>query len=145
MGAGRSAGGPYGTPASGSACAPCRQRRASIRTMSTVATPSTAYTTITAVRVSMTPPLVVAACAVVISWYTTHGWRPTSVTIQPHSIATSAAGPQAIPSHQNHDCRGRPRRRRHTSRAHSPAASSKNASPTIASKDRWIRVSAGGR
>ena len=34
--------------------------------MITVATPSTAYTTITAVRLSMTPPLVVAACEVVV-------------------------------------------------------------------------------
>ena len=113
--------------------------------MSTVAAPSTAYTTITAVRLSMTPPLVVAAAEVVMSWYTTHGWRPTSVTIQPHSIAASAAGPQSTASHQNHDCRGRPRRRRHTHRAHSPARSSTKASPTMASKDRWISVSAGGR
>ena len=113
--------------------------------MITVATPSTAYTMITAVRVPMTPPLVVAAWAVVMSWYTTHGWRPTSVTIQPHSIATSAAGPQSTASHQNQVCVGRPWRRRRTHRAHSPASSSRNASPTMASKDRWIRVSAGGR
>ena len=94
----------------------------------------------------MTPPLVVAACAVVMSWYTTHGWRPTSVTIQPHSIATSAAGPQSDPEPPEPGLPGQaaappPRPAAPTV----PPASSTNASPTMASKDRWIRVSAGGR
>src|ERR1700753_2350850 len=53
----------------------------------------------------MTPPLVVAACDVVMSLYTTHGWRPTSVTIQPPSPAPRRAparghDPAALHGHQ---------------------------------------------
>jgi hypothetical protein len=79
-----------------------------------VATPSTAYMTMIRVRLVSTPPLVVAASAVGRSWYTTQGWRPTSVTIQPHSIATIAASPLTAPAAQNSRWGGSRRRRHHS-------------------------------
>ena len=45
-----------------------RQRRASIRKISTVEIPRTAYKATMALSVATTPPLVVAAAAVVCSW-----------------------------------------------------------------------------
>src|SRR5580693_4431328 len=96
-------------------------------------------------RLASTPPLRVAAAAVVCSWYTTHGWRPTSVTTQPHSMATIAARPLTAPSSQNSRCDGSRRCRHHAYSAHSPASNSKNPRPTMASKHRWISHTTGGR
>ena len=63
-------------------------------------------------KLARTPPLVVAGWAVVCSPYTTHGWRPSSVTTQPRSIATTAASPLTAPAVQN-SCGSGQRRRRH--------------------------------
>ena len=99
----------------------------------------------TRVRLASTPPLVVAAAAVVCSRYTTHGCRPTSVTTQPHSMATIAATPLTVPAAQNTRCAGSRRRRHHSNSAHSPRSRSRNPSPTMTSKHRWISHTAGGR
>ena len=113
--------------------------------MTMVAAPSTAYPTMTNVRLAMTPPLAVAAAAVVCSRYTTHGCRPTSVTTQPHSMATTAATPLTAPAAQNSRCRGSRRRRHHSNSAHSPSSSSRVPSPTMTSKHKWMSHTAGGR
>jgi len=82
---------------------------------------------------------------VVCSPYTTHGWRPSSVTTQPHSMATIAASPLTAPSSQNSSGRGHRRRRHPVQAAHSPTSSRRDPRPTMTSKLRWISHTTGGR
>jgi len=88
-----------------------RQRRAIVRSTDTVAIANAAYRTSTAENVIHTPLAPVTASLVRITSYTTHGWRPTSVTIQPHSSATTAATPDAATDRRNQRDRGMSRRR----------------------------------
>ena len=57
---------------------------------------------------SPTPGRVVTASAVRITPCTIHGWRPTSVTIHPVSMATNAAGPATPAARRNHSPVGQP-------------------------------------
>ena len=92
-----------------------------------------------------TPLAPVTASSVRITSYTTHGWRPTSVTIQPHSSATIAATPETATARRNQGVFGMSRRRHHAMPNHSPSPISTVQIPTIASKAQCSSVFAGGR
>src|SRR3954454_24897597 len=76
---------------------------------------------------------------------TIHGWRPASVTIHPHSRATTAATPETAVARRNQrDCgksflRHQPMPSQRASRIRTEQM------PTISSKAKWSIVLAGGR
>src|SRR5262245_12740671 len=76
---------------------------------------------------------------------TTHGWRPTSVTIQPDSSATTAEMPDTATARRNQGVRGMSRRRHHAHASHRPRAISAVQMPTMVSNAQWSIVLAGGR
>ena len=77
--------------------------------------------------------------------FTTHGWRPTSVTIQPHSSAITDAMPDTATARRNHGVRGMSRFLHHAIRSHSPSAMSALQTPTIVSNAQCSIVLNGGR
>jgi len=64
-----------------------------------------------------------------ITSYTIHGWRPTSVVIQPAISATTDSGPAATTAASTH--RGSPRRRNRRYRYTSASRASSVPIPTI--------------
>ena len=66
--------------------------------------------------------------------YTIHGWRPTSVVVQPASMAIAAPTPARLAARRNHGERGRSRRRHQASSAQAPSSTSAVPMPTIRSK-----------
>src|SRR5438105_3911878 len=101
-----------------------------------------------AASVPGTPLAVVAAWLVVSTWYTVQGCLPTSVTVQPHSMASTVAAPDRAPPTRNtvpSRPRGRSRRCHQYSASHTPHSSISVPTPTIRSKDRWSSVGIGGR
>ncbi len=67
------------------------------------------------------------------------------MTIQPHQRATIAATPETATARRNQGVRGMSRRRHQTKASQAARPSSALPIPTIASKERWSRVLAGGR
>ena len=94
---------------------------------------------------SQTPLAPVTASSVRITPWTIQGWRPTSVTIQPHSIATIAAIPETATARRNHGVFGMSVRRHQTNPNQAPSAISAVPIPTIVSNDQCSMVLAGGR
>ena len=76
---------------------------------------------------------------------TIHGWRPTSVTIQPHSSATIAATPERAHARRNHFVFGMSRRLHQTNPNQAPRPINTVQIPTIVSKLQCSIVFAGGR
>jgi hypothetical protein len=97
------------------------------------------------VNVIQTPFACVTASDVRMTLYTIHGWRPTSVTIQPHSSATTDATPDmAVARRNQRDC-GKSFLRHQPIPSQSARRMSALQIPTIASKDKCSSVFAGGR
>jgi hypothetical protein len=71
----------------------------------------------------------VTACETRCTWYTIHGWRPTSVVIHPAISATTESGPAATTAHRTG--RGRPRRRHRRNRYTRPSSASSVPIPTM--------------
>jgi hypothetical protein len=71
----------------------------------------------------------VTACGTRCTSYTIHGWRPTSVVIQPAISATTDSGPAASTAHST--SLGRPRRRNRRYRYTSPSSASSVPMPTM--------------
>jgi len=98
----------------------------------------------TAANETWTPGALVTASAVRSTRYTIHGCRPTSVTIQPASRATTAAIPVSAAARRNQRDLARSRRRTASAAAQAATTTSSVPSPTIVSQARWTTV-AGGR
>src|SRR5262245_32964453 len=116
-----------------------------VRRITAVATPNAVYRTSAAEKVTQTPLAPVTASLVRMTSYTTHGWRPTSVTIQPDSRATTAATPETATARRNHGVRGMSRRRHHAHASHRRRTISALQIPTMVSNAQWSIVLAGGR
>jgi hypothetical protein len=71
----------------------------------------------------------VTACETRCTSYTIHGWRPTSVVIQPAISATTDSGPAASTAHSTG--RGRPRFLNRRYRYRSPSSASSVPMPTM--------------
>ena len=71
----------------------------------------------------------VTACDTRITLYTIHGWRPTSVVIQPAISATTDSGPAATTAASTQ--RGTARRRNRRYSQTSPSKASRVPMPTI--------------
>src|SRR4051812_6575971 len=87
--------------------------------------------------VSHTPPLVVAASGTFKYPDTTQGWRPTSVTTQPASMAMTEATPATALARRNHFVLGRSRRKSQEIANQAASNSNRVAIPTIRSHARW--------
>ncbi len=94
---------------------------------------------------TQTPLAPVTASSVRITPLTIQGWRPTSVTIQPASMATIVATPEIATARRNHGVCGMSRFRHQTKPNQSPSAISAEPMPTMVSNARCSRVLAGGR
>ncbi len=94
---------------------------------------------------SQTPLAPVIASSVRMIPWTIHGWRPTSVTIQPASMAMIASTPETATMRRNHTVWGKSRFRHQEIPSQIPRRIIPVPIPTIASKDRCRSVFAGGR
>ncbi len=94
---------------------------------------------------SQTPLAPVIASSVRMIPWTIHGWRPTSVTIQPASMAMIASTPETATMRRNHTVWGKSRFRHQEIPNQSPRKIIPVPIPTIASKARCRSVFAGGR
>src|SRR3954451_18856411 len=98
-----------------------------------------------ATNVTHTPLAFVTASLVRRIPLTTHGCRPTSVTIHPHSSATTAETPETATARRNHLVLGMSRFRHQTNASQAPSAMSAVQIPIIVSKAQCSIVLAGGR
>src|SRR3954470_15786674 len=99
----------------------------------------------TSENVTQIPPDWVTASEVRMIWETIHGWRPTSVMIQPHSSATIADTPESAQARRNHFVCGMSRLRHQAQPSQAPRPISSVQIPTIVSKHQCNIVLAGGR
>src|SRR6476646_6176917 len=98
-----------------------------------------------AAKVTPMPLACVTASEVRMTLLTIHGWRPTSVTIQPHSSATIEATPETAVARRNHRVWGMSRLRHQLAPSQIPSRLNTEQIPTIVSKAQCSIVFAGGR
>ncbi len=104
---------------------------------------SAAYTVITGQTLSARPGAGLTALATRSTPYTIQGCRPTSVVIQPASVAITAAAPETATARRNQRLAGRSRRRHQDQASQAPRASRPKPMPTMVSKARCT-ISTGG-
>ena len=86
------------------------------------------------------PVFAVAASSTFIISQTIHGWRPTSLTVQPASIATTARTPVLAATRRNHRLRGMSRRNIQLAHHQRVSRNSRVPRPTMMSHARCVTL-----
>ena len=84
------------------------------------------------------PVFAVAAWSTFIISQTIHGWRPTSLTVQPASRATTASDPVVAAMRRNQRLRGMSRRKTQLAHHHSDSRNSRVPRPIMMSQARCV-------